>query len=477
MKTLVGIMVLTGVVGGIYLLNDLTRTEEGKSLLHVARELEIEVETACPEQRDIVRTVQAPGEVEAFAEVDISSELVSKILEMPVEEGNVVQAGELLCRLDDADYRARAQAAEANVGKLRALIVQAEADLDKAERDWERQKRLSEADATSMLELADYHTALIRARAALDVRRYELTEAQAALQAAREDLAKTVITAPMSGVVSQLFAEQGEVVVTGTMNNPGTRIMVISDLSKMQVRCRVDESDAPLVAPGQQAHIYLQSDTRKSIPGEVVRVATKGTKPLGRDVVTFETLVLIMRDDPRVKPGMTANLEIEVARKEQALTIPVEAVVYRKRRDLPEELVKAYDRRVAKEDTGAAQHLAQYIKLVFCVAEGQASPHLVETGISDAASVEIIGGVELTDRVVTGPYRSLDQLKDGAPVKLEKKPEAESKEGDQDADDDKDEGREPGDGEPDQEPGGEGEKAAATSSATEKAQVQADESQ
>ncbi|MFQ5805787.1 MAG: efflux RND transporter periplasmic adaptor subunit [Phycisphaerae bacterium] len=422
MKTVVGIVVLAVAVTGIYLLNDLTRTEDGKSLLHVARELELEVETARPEQRTIVRTVQAPGEVEAFAEVDISSELVAKIVELPVEEGDWVQEGELLCRLDDADFRARVLSGEANVAKLKALILQAEADLAKAERDYARQKEFIESRITSTVEVENYRTILIGAQANLEMRKQELVATEAALESAREDLEKTVIRAPISGVVSQLFAEQGEVVITGTMNNPGTRIMVVSDLSKMQVRCRVDEADAPLVAPGQTARIYLQSDTRRSISGSVLRVGTKGTKPFGRDVVTFETLVLINDDDARVKPGMTANLEIEVARKEDALTIPVQAVVYRKRRDLPEELLKAHDKRQAELDPAARQHLAEYVRLVFCVEDGKAYPRLVEMGINDATSVEITEGITCADTVVTGPYRSLDQLKHGSPVKLTEKP-------------------------------------------------------
>jgi HlyD family secretion protein len=427
MKTVIGIVALAAVVGGIYLLNDLTRTEDGKSLLYVARELEIEVETARPEQRTIIRTVQAPGEIEAFAEVDISSELVAKIVELPIEEGDWVQADQLLCRLDDADFRARVLSGAANVAKLKALIVQAEADLEKAERDYARQKEFIESNIASPVEVANYRTLLIGAQANLEMSKQELVAAEAALQSAREDLEKTVIKAPISGVVSQLFAEEGEVVITGTMNNPGTRIMVISDLSKMQVRCRVDEADAPLVSPGQTACIYLQSDTRRSISGSVLRVGTQGIKPLGRDVVTFETLVLISDDDPRVKPGMTANVEIEVARNENALTIPVQAVVHRKRRDLPEELLQQYDAREAELNPAARQHLAEYVKLVFCVEDGKARPCLVETGISDATSVEITEGITLANVVVTGPYRSLDQLKDGSPVKLKEKPNSEAK--------------------------------------------------
>lgn len=424
MRTVIGLVVLAAIVGGLYLLNDATRTKDGRSALHVARELPIEVESTKPEQRGIVRTVQAPGDVEAFAEVDISSEVVGKIIEMPVEEGDLVQAGDLLCRLDDADYRARVLSREANVAKLKALIVQAEADVEKAERDWEQQQRLRETNASSPLELANYRTALIGARALLQMRHQELVEAEAFLQSAREDLEKTVIRAPLAGIVSQRFAKQGEVVITGTMNNPGTRVMVISDLSKMQVRCRIDEADAPLVAPDQVARIYLQSDTRRSIPGSVYRVGTKGTKPLGRDVVTFETLVLITGDDPRVKPGMTANVEIEVARHDDALTIPVQAVVYRKRRDLPAELVAEYDRRQAAQDPTLRQNLAEYIKLVFCVQDGKAVPHIVETGINDATSVELLEGIGPDHVIVTGPYRSLDQLKDGSALKLKEPPAA-----------------------------------------------------
>jgi HlyD family secretion protein len=431
MKTVIGIVILGVVVGGIYFLNDFTRREDGKSLLHVARELEIPIETATPEQRSIIRTVQAPGEVEACAEVDISSEVVAKILELPVQEGDRVERNQLLCRLDDADYRARLLSAEANVARLKAQITQAEADVEKAERDYARQKEFIESDLTSSVELANYRTILIGARAMLEMRRQELVAAEAALQSAREDLEKTVIRSPLSGVVSQLFAEQGEVVITGTMNNPGTRIMVISDLSKMQVRCRVDEADAALVAPDQSAHVYLQSDTRRSIPGSVMRVGTKGTKQLGRDVVTFETLVLISGDDQRVKPGMSANVEIEVARDDDALTIPVQAVVYRKRRDLSEELLAEHDRRQEQRGVAERQHRAEYIQLVFCTEDGKAHPQLVETGINDADGVQIVEGIAATDTVVIGPYRSLDQLKDGSPVKPIEKPGVTSEEGEQ----------------------------------------------
>lgn len=419
MRTIIGIVVLSAFFVAIYFLNGATRTTDGKSVLNVAGELPVTVKAADPESRNIVRTVQAPGEVEPLQEVDISAEVVAKILHMPVEEGDPVQKGDLLCRLDDADYRARLTSADANVAKLKAVIVQAQADFAKAERDYQRQIDLAEADATSALELADYRTALVRARALMDIRKQELVEAEAMLQSAREDLEKTVITAPIDGIISQLFAKEGEVVVTGTMNNPGTRIMVISDLSTMQVRCRVDESDAPWVKPDQVARIFLQSDTQDSVPGRVLRVGTKGTRPQGRDVVTFETLVLVDSTDERVKPGMTANIEIEVDRRDNAIIVPVEAVVHRKRRDLPSTLVEAFDKQQADRDPGRRGRIAEYLKIIFCIEDEIAHPRLVETGISDETGVEILSGIGLEDRVVIGPYRSLDQLKEGSKIKLD----------------------------------------------------------
>lgn len=419
MKSIVGVLVVAVALTGLYFLNDATRDEDGKSRLHVAKAVAVSVKVERPSRRSIVHSVQAPGSVEAFSEVDISAEVVGKILEMPVEEGDVVKAGDLLCRLDDAVHRTRIKSATANIAKLEAAIEQAEASFEKAKRDYSRQRRLSEKDATSMSEFEDYKTAYIREKAGVLIRRQELIEAQAMLQSAEEDLAKTIIQSPIDGVVSQRFAKEGEVVVMGTMNNQGTRIMVISDLSRMQVRCRIDEGDATLVKPEQTARIFLQSDTQRSISGYVLRVGIKGTKPQGRDVVTFETLIIVDSYDPRVKPGMTATVEIEVDRSEDALVIPVQAVVHRKRRDLPEKLIEEYDRSLEVDSHALASSSAEYLKIVFSVEDEVATPHLVKTGIADAKDVEVLSGLTLEQNVVVGPFRSLDQLAEGTKVKIE----------------------------------------------------------
>jgi len=434
MKGFITLVVLAAISVAVFTLGHKTKDGSDKSVLHVAKEVPLTVNVAEPKRETIIRLVQAPGDVEAVLEVEISSEIVSKIEEMPVEEGDRVKKGDLLCRLDDRNLRADVESAEARIAQLQAAIVQADADVDKAERDLGRQVHLSENDATSDIELRDYKTLHDKFRAMRDQRRFELEQAQALLKRINEDLLKTVIRSPIDGVISRLNAKQGEVVVTGTMNNPGTVIMSISDLSRMQVKARVDEIDVPLVQPDQAARIYLQADPDRPVPARVARVASKGIKPVGRDVVTFEALLDVLSDDPRIKPGMTANIEIEVAREEDAITVPVEAVVHRMRKELDDEIVAEFDRRQEHLNLSERAKQAQYLKVVYVKDGEKASVRLVEPGIADTRRVEIREGVALTDTVIVGPYRSLDQLKDGKAVALakdekkEKEKEGEDKE-------------------------------------------------
>jgi HlyD family secretion protein len=425
------LIAVVGLIAGVFGLNRLRTREPSQSLLHVAATDPLPVTVTQPQRQSIVRTVQAPGDIEAVLEVEIRSEIPAKIEEMPVEEGDTVKAGQLLCRLNDDEFGALVESGDASTARLRAVIRQADADLEKCRRDWARQERLEQVHATSDSELADYRTLLTKSEAAVEVGKHQLAEAEAMLRRAHENLKKTIITSPIDGVISKVQAKPGEVVVTGTMNNPGTVIMAITDLSQMQVKARVDETDVPLVKPDQAVDIFLPSEPQRAIPGRVLRVAAAGTKPLGRDVVTFETLILVESDDPAIKPGMTANVEIEVARKDDVVTVPVQAVVYRKRKDLPEKLVEEFDRRQAELGLTQRQSRAQYLTVVFSKDEGLARPHVVRTGIADETHVELVEGIAAGDEIIIGPYRSLDQLKDGTAVKIEEPKTGDKKAGEE----------------------------------------------
>ena len=423
--TIIGLVVITGVV---FALGSLRRGSDDKSLLHVAEEMPLTIVVAQPERREIVKLVQAPGDVEAVLEVEISSEIVAKIEEMPVEENYIVKKGDLLCRLNADNLEAEVQSGEARVLGLHASILQAEAELEQADRDYRRQARLSEVDATTDKERFDYLTILKKAQATLEMRKQDLAQAEAYLKRVKEDRKRTRIVSPIDGIVSKLNAKQGEVVITGTMNNPGTVIMTVSDLSRMQVRARVDEVDVPLVKSDQRARLYLQAEQQKPVAAQVVRVASKGTKTLGRDVVYFEVLLEVMSDDQRIKPGMTANVEIEVAKSDGAITVPVEAVVHRLRKDLDAETIKLFDAKQALLDLSERAKQAQYIKVVYVKDGDVAKVRLVEPGIADTRNVELREGIVMGDTVIIGPYRTLDQLANGKKVALSAEDEKKAKE-------------------------------------------------
>lgn len=416
MRGLLSLLVLAVIVGGIFFVGSFRPADADESLLKVAEEVALTVHIDRPARGSITQLVQCPGDVEAVREVEISSEIVSKIVEMPVEEGDRVEKGDLLARLDDKDILADIESADARIAALKATIDQAQADFEKAHRDVQRQTRLSEADATSELELRDYVTIKTKAEALLEIRRQELAQAQAGLKRIQEELARTIITSPIDGVIAKLNAKEGEVVVTGTMNNPGTVIMTISDLSRMQVRARIDEVDVPLVEAGQVARIYLQSDPDNPVAARVARVSAKGQKQTGRDVVTFEAMLDVLEHEARVKPGMTCNAEIEVATSADTLTVPIEAVVHRMRRDLPDEIVEQVDAKHEGAKLSERARQAQYIKVVYVMDGEKATVRVIEPGIADTRNVEVVEGVSPSDIIITGPYRSLDRLEQGTKI-------------------------------------------------------------
>jgi HlyD family secretion protein len=172
------------------------------------------------------------------------------------------------------------------------------------------------------------------------------------------------------------------------------------------------------------------------VPARVVRVAAKGSKELGRDVVFFETLLEVLSDDPRIKPAMTANVEIDVAEEDDAITIPVEAVVHRMRKNLPDAIVEEYDAHQADLDLSERARQAQYIKVAYVMEGEKAKVRLITAGIADSRRVEIRDGIGPEDQVIVGPYRSLDQLKDDRKVKLAEDEKDKKKEGDTEANND-----------------------------------------
>lgn len=371
-----------------------------------------------PRKAPVVETITATGTLEAVEEADIAPQIVGRVVEVLVEDGDHVTKGDLLVRLDETEARARLESAIARIDRLNASILQARANLEKSQRDVERTEKLAARNASTPTELLDMRSNLAVTKAALQMAIGELAESQAMKKTAEQELTYTKILAPIDGVVSGCDVEIGEVVIAGTTNLPGSTLMSISDLNRMRVRADVDETDVPLVQPGQPVRVYLQADLLRAIPGRVERVSPKGT--MASDVVTFETLINV--ESPSgvaLKPGMTATVEIEVRRSEDATSIPVQAVVQRRRKDLPDRPeVRAWvERNPLAPGEQAREAEARYIRLVFVEERGVARARPVDVGLSDERRVEILEGLRPDDRVIVGPFRTLDELKDGDPVK------------------------------------------------------------
>ncbi len=274
----------------------------------------------------------APGTIELIDEAKIASEVMGKVEAVFVEKGDQVKKGDMLVSLDDEDATARLESTEARIERLEAAIEFAQADLTKAKRDWEGYKELREKSFSTPSEVLEAETIHTKMEANLEMSEHELEESFAARRNSRQDLERTQIRAPIDGTVIDLDVEVGEVVIAGTTNLPGTVLMTIGDMSRMRVRADVDETDVRLVKSGQPTKIFLQANQQDPIPGAVASIAPKGNKLA--EVVSFETLIDVMAKTDALRPEMTATVEIEVQREQSALSVPVQAVVHRRRQGL-----------------------------------------------------------------------------------------------------------------------------------------------
>ncbi|HSM13618.1 MAG TPA: efflux RND transporter periplasmic adaptor subunit [Thermoanaerobaculia bacterium] len=374
------------------------------------RSVRVYLESA--EMRSITQAVKASGQIYPRVKVNISAHVIGKIERLFVAEGDEIAAGEPFLQLEQQAFLAIRDDARARRAMAETELRQAEVALRDQEARLARARSLADDGITSTeaLEAAllQHASAELRVRSAKE----GIAQAEALLEKAEDDLRKTTIFSPLTGRVIALNAEQGEVVVSGTMNNPASVIGTVADLSEILAEVDVDETEIVDVAPGLVAQVDVDAIPEKRYRGTVVEVGSSGyTRPQQPDVQFFRVKVLLDEPDERLRPGMSARAEIEVTTHENAIVIPIQAVVERPVEDGEE------------EET-----------VVFRVEEERAARRPVETGISDATHVEITSGLSAGDRVVTGPYRSLKKLRDDDRVRVveEKAESSDEESGDED---------------------------------------------
>lgn len=389
------------------------------------------VQFARVRREDVTARVRAPGKIEARTQVKISADIPGKIVNLAVKEGDPVRRGQLMLQLDDTQYRANLDQARASLAAARNHVSDARHTLTLQESTYGRQKRLWDEKLLSQAEWDLANNQLETARLAVQTANEEVARSGAAVKGAADNLSKTRFVAPFDGVVSALNVEQGEIVITGTMNNPGTEILTVSDLSRMIVRADVDETDVVDMRLGQKAKITVDAMPDTSFQGTVIEIGNTAKRSITSSVegqtnfevkVAFDTLV------PQVRPGMTADVEIETATHPQALAVPIQAVVVRTQRELDQAAKKkggaaaaarrprGTDAVVAAEDDTVGRKDKDVTGL-FVSRAGVAHFVPVRTGIASETMIEVFGGLKPGDVVVAGPYKALRELKPEGKVK------------------------------------------------------------
>jgi HlyD family secretion protein len=394
--------------------------------------------------------------------VAISARVSARIAEVPFDEGEQVTKGDpvadppvpasLLIRLDSTDLEASLRssqarrnglAAQIEVDKARidgqvASLKGTKASLDEAERDLSRQRELVASGDVSQLayeqaqrrydeqssQYASAQANLEASRRALHVSQFSVDAADAEIERAEDSLSYTTIVSPIDGVVTIVNVEPGELAVTGTMNNPGTVLLEVADLSTMLVVAELDEADVSQVQEGQPAKVRMLAYPDRIFDGTVRSVALSATR-LGTKF--FKTEVLLETDGEHIYTGLTADAEIEVARHENILTVPSQAVLGRPVEDLPMEI---------RDDNEYVDQAKTIVTVVFRFVDGKAVVTPVKIGPSDVTHTVILGGLEADAQVVVGPYKALEGLKHDQNLKDEReskdKPDADAGSDDKD---------------------------------------------
>jgi HlyD family secretion protein len=294
--------------------------------------------------------------------------------------------------------------------------------------NFQRQKALFEQKLLSQAEWDTANNAYEQARAGLATAQEEVSRSQAAADGAADNLAKCRFVAPFDGVVSALDVEKGEIVITGTMNNPGTQIMVVSDMSRMLVRAEVDETDVVDMRLGQKAKISVDALPDTTFIGTVTEIgntAKPSTISSVQGQLNFEVKVVFDDNVPQVRPGMTADVDIATGTHSKTLAVPIQAVVIRTQSQLDRAArgkvpakKKSNSKAFTAEDDTAGKKDPE-ITGIMVVKDNVTHFVPVRTGLANETMIEVFGDLKEGDNVVSGPYKALREIKPGAKVKRE----------------------------------------------------------
>lgn len=392
------------------------------AILGTKKEEIIIVQTEKVERRDITQTVTATGKIDPEFKVVITPEVSGEIVYLPVKEGQRVRKGDLLLKIKQDQYLAQRDRAVANLQSAKASLAIQKIQLKKIESDYNRVQELFKKGLSSEVELEAIKAQYETARAQVLAAESTVQQMEAAVKEANENLAKTVITSPMDGIVSQLNVKLGERVL-GTGFTQGSNLMTIADLSKMVAVVDVDENDVVLISIGDTAKVKVDAFPGKVFTGVVYEIGnTAKSKGLGtqEEVVNFEIKIRILDSNVDLKPGMSCNAEIMTDTRTNVLAVPIQSVTIRGKEAISKEEKKSDEEEIVTVEKKKEDLDTKALEGVFIIENAKAKFVKVKTGISDDTYIEIIEGLKGGEEVVTGSYRAISrELKDGSKVRVE----------------------------------------------------------
>ncbi|HET6995173.1 MAG TPA: efflux RND transporter periplasmic adaptor subunit [Chitinophagaceae bacterium] len=448
-KTLKWILIILGILVGIFVIASLFGGKD--------KGTKVSVEKAT--RRTIVETVSASGSIYPEVEIKISPDISGEITELNVEEGDSVRKGTVLARVFADIYALQRDEAASQVSRSQATVANSnaalealQASLDQAKQTYDRNKSLFDQKVISKAELEQYETTYRSAQANYNAAkenikslRAEVQTTQTGLTKANKDLTRTVLVAPMNGVISSLKVKKGER-VAGNSFNVGTEMMTVADMSVLEVRVDVGENDIVKVNYGDSADIEVDAYNNRKFKGVVTKIANSTKTASGAatstDVTNYEVRIrlniesyrdLLDPSKPRkfpFRPGMNASAEIKTSRHDNVLSIPITSVNARvKGSDKSMADKKKEDQEKKPEDNPMANDpviASDELEVVVFILQkdGSVKKGIVKTGIQDINNIEILGGLKEGDEVITGPYNAIsEKLKDGMKVKVVPKEE------------------------------------------------------
>jgi HlyD family secretion protein len=369
-----------------------------------------------------VAKVTANGKIQAENKVEMSALVQGQVVNLAVREGDKVRKGDFLLQID----RNRAAAEEAgSSAALKASLSDrdsAKETMAQAERDFDRARRNYDARITSEADYQRAQSGLETARSAFGAAQNRVDQMRAGLSANRDTLSKTTVRAPIDGIVTTLRVKAGEVTVIGTMNNPGTQLLTVSDMSTVEAVLMVDETDTPTVQVGQKALLNIDAYPGRTFEGLVTEV---GNSPILKDdpdlqgltttsdAINFKVKVKVQAPPPTIRPGFSVTADIITGLKEKVAAVPLAAVIVR---DSP----KGEKNEAGKLRTEQG---------VYALRDGKAVFASIRTGITGELMVEVVSGIPAGEEIVTGPFKALREIKEGDRVKKMSEKEKKAAEG------------------------------------------------